>query len=66
MRRVKCWTARRLFDGFPRLRKRFWGRHVWGRGYFCVTSRAMTKEKTEECLAHHLEPKDGADNFEIE
>lgn len=72
MRRVKGRTAKRLFDDFPRLKKQFWGRHRAGgrppraRGYFCVTSGAMTKEKIEEYLRHHFEPEGKADNFEIE
>jgi putative transposase len=65
MRRIKGRSAKRLFDDFPRLRKQFWGRHLWARGYFCVTSGAMTKEKIEEYLKHHFERKDD-DNFEIE
>ena len=65
MRRIKGRTAKELFDDFPRLRKRFWGRHIWARGYFCVTSGAMTKEKIEEYLKHHFERR-GDDNFEID
>ena len=26
-----------LFDRFPQLRKRYWGQHVWSRGY-CVST----------------------------
>lgn len=66
MRRVKGRSAKRLFDDFPRLKQRFWGRHLWARGYFCVTSGAMTQEKIEEYLKHHFEPKGKADNFQIE
>ena len=66
MRRVKGRSAKKLFEDFPRLRKRFWGRHLWARGYFCVTSGAMTQEKIEEYLRHHFEPKGRGDNFEIE
>lgn len=66
MRRVKGRSAKRLFDDFPRLKQRFWGRHLWARGYFCVTSGAMTQEKIEDCLKHHFDPKGKADNFEIE
>ena len=66
MRRIKGRTAKRLMDDFPRLQKLFWGRHVWARGYFCVTSGALTKEKIEEYLKHHFEPRSGDDNFEIE
>jgi putative transposase len=65
MRRIKGRTAKRLFDDFPRLRKQFWGRHVWARGYFCVTSGAMTREKIEEYLTHHFE-RASEDNFGIE
>jgi len=66
MRRVKGRSARRLFDDFPRLKQRFWGKHLWVRGYFCVTSGVMTQQKIEEYLRHHFEPKGTADNFEIE
>jgi hypothetical protein len=31
-------------EGFPHLRKRFWGRHVGARGYFCRSSGNMTDE----------------------
>ncbi|MCP4198520.1 MAG: IS200/IS605 family transposase, partial [Proteobacteria bacterium] len=26
------------------LRKRYWGRHFWGRGYFSTTSGAITDD----------------------
>ena len=38
MRRIKGRSSSKLFEDFPKLRKRFWGRHFWARGYFCVTS----------------------------
>tara|TARA_R100000789_G_C2971523_1_gene140909 strand:+ start:28 stop:489 length:462 start_codon:yes stop_codon:yes gene_type:complete len=66
MRRVKGRSAKKLFEDFPRLRKRFWGRHLWARGYFCVTSGVMTQERIAEYLQHHFEPKRGADDFKIE
>ena len=66
MRRIKGRSAKRLFSEFPRLKKRFWGRHLWARGYFCATSGAMTEEKIKEYLAHHFEPKGNDDGFEIE
>ena len=72
MRRMKGRSAKKLFEEFPVVRKRFWGRHFWARGYFCVTSGAKgdvpspTQEKIEEYLRHHFEPKGKADNFEIE
>ena len=72
MRRVKGRSAKKLFEDFGWLRKKFWGRHLWARGYFCVTSGAKgdvpspTEEKIREYLQHHFEPTGKADNFEIE
>ena len=38
MRRIKGRTSSKFFESFPDLKKRYWGRHFWARGYFCVTS----------------------------
>ena len=38
MRRIKGRTSSKLFEEFPYLKKRYWGRHFWARGYFCVTA----------------------------
>ena len=32
-----------LFDRFPVLRKRYWGQHVWSRGY-CVSSVGLDED----------------------
>jgi putative transposase len=37
MRRIKGRTASKLFEEFPTLKQRYWGRHFWARGYFCAT-----------------------------
>ena len=66
MRRVKGRSAKKLFEDFRWLKKKFWGRHLWARGYFCVTSGAMTQEKIAEYLQHHFEPTGRADDFKIE
>ena len=29
---------------FPQLGKRYWGKHMWGRGYFCASSGNVTDE----------------------
>jgi len=50
---------------FPMLKKRYWGRHFWTRGYFCATVGQMTDEMVQEYLAHHFEP-DRPDNFRTE
>lgn len=65
MRRGKGRVSRKIFEEFPQLKKRYWGRHFWARGYFCVTSGELTKEMIQEYLAHHIE-KDPNDQFDIE
>jgi len=65
MRRIKGRTSSKLFEEFLMLKKRYWGRHFWARGYFCVTSGQVTDEMIKNYLEHHFEPK-GDDNFRTE
>ena len=64
-RRLKGRTASKLFEEFPRLKQRYWGRHFWARGYFCATAGQVTDEMIQTYLEHHFEPK-GDDNFRTE
>ena len=57
MRRIKGRTSSKLFELFPHLKKRYWGRHFWVRGYFCASSGNITDEMIEQYLEHHFEPK---------
>ena len=34
-------SSRRLQEEFPELRKKYWGQHMWARGYFCATVGAV-------------------------
>ena len=43
MRRLKGRTSSKLFEEFPHLKKKYWGRHFWARGYFCATVGQMTE-----------------------
>ena len=43
MRRIKGRSSSKLFSEFPHLRKRFWGRHFWARGFFCAGDRRDDK-----------------------
>ncbi len=65
MRRIKGRSSRQIFDEFPKVKKRYWGRHFWARGYFCVTAGELTKEMITEYLQHHFEEQKNS-NFEIE
>ena len=37
---IKGRSSRRQ-EEFPELRKRYWGQHLWARGYFCATVGAV-------------------------
>ncbi|MBT3812653.1 MAG: IS200/IS605 family transposase, partial [Gammaproteobacteria bacterium] len=65
MRKVKGRSARKLFEEFPELKKRYWGKHFWARGYFCVTVGQMTEEMIKNYLEHHFESSPN-DNFKTE
>ena len=65
MRRIKGRSANILFEEFPALKKRYWGKHFWARGYFCVTVGDMTEEMIKNYLEHHFEP-DPNDKFNVE
>jgi putative transposase len=62
MCRIKGRSSSKLFECFPELKKCYWGRHFWARGYFCVTSGELTEEMIKNYLDHHFEPKVD-DNF---
>jgi putative transposase len=41
---IKGRSSRKLQEEFPELRKRYWGQHLWARGYFCATVGAVDEE----------------------
>ena len=41
---IKGRSSRRLQEEFPHLRKKYWGQHLWARGYFCATVGAVDEE----------------------
>ena len=47
---VKGISSRVLLQEFPRLRKQYWGRHVWARGYLAVSSGTITDEMVREYI----------------
>ena len=38
---IKGRSSRLMQAEFPELRKRYWGQHMWARGYFCATVGAV-------------------------
>jgi len=48
---IKGRSSRKLQEEFPELRKRYWGQHLWARGYFCATVGAVD----EDTIKHYIE-----------
>jgi len=44
VRYIKSRSSRKLQEEFPELRKRYWGQHLWARGYFCATVGAVDEQ----------------------
>ena len=51
VQRMKGLTSRKLLQENRGLNKAFWGRHLWGRGYFATS----TGNVTEEMIAQYIE-----------
>ena len=41
---IKGRSSRKLQEEFDELRKRYWGQHLWARGYFCATVGAVDED----------------------
>ena len=53
VRRVKGRSSHRVQMEFPDLRKRYWGRHFWARGYYSTTSGNITDDVILQYLQEH-------------
>ena len=45
-------SSRQLQAEFPELLKRYWGQHMWARGYFCCSSGNVTDEVIAQYIAN--------------
>jgi putative transposase len=52
---LKGRSSRRVQEEFPELKKRYWGRHFWGRGYGVWSTGNITDEIVQNYLKHHQE-----------
>ena len=57
---LKGKTSYKLLAEFKELSKRFWGRHIWARGYFVASSGNVTDEIIMQYIASQdLQENDG-------
>jgi putative transposase len=60
MQSLKGKTSYKLLSEYKDLSKQFWGRHIWGRGYFAASSGNVTDEVIMEYIAtQDLQENDG-------
>ena len=61
--KLKGRTSKILQEEFSELKKRYWGQHMWGRGYFCGTVGEVDQKTIENYIEHQGEEDD--DNFTV-
>ena len=64
MQLLKGKTSRKLLSEFKPLSQKFWGRHVWARGYFAASSGNVTDEVIMEYIRTQ-DQETSDDNFEV-
>lgn len=47
---LKGRSSKLMQEEFEELRKRYWGQHLWGTGYFCRTVGTVTEEMVKEYI----------------
>jgi len=68
VKRLKGRSSRWMLEEFGELRKVYWGRHLWARGYFVASSGNVTDEVIAEYIEKQsqLAPEDGDEDFKVE
>lgn len=63
MQYIKGKSSRQLQQEFPELRRRYWGQHLWARGYFCASSGTVTDDMIRKYIEDQDVPPD--DGFRV-
>ncbi len=64
MQYVKGKSGRKLLAEFDHLKKRYWGQHLWARGYFAVTVGNVSSEEVQKYIENQ-EQRHRNDNFKV-
>ena len=64
VQKLKGKSSHKILNEFQHLRKQYWGRHFWSRGYFCCSSGNVTDDIIKQYIEqqHHVTD----DDFKIE
>jgi putative transposase len=61
---LKGKSSHRLLNEYARLRKRYWGQHIWARGYWVATSGNVTDEVWKKYIEEQ-KPPEPDDDFQV-
>ncbi len=61
---LKGRSSHKLLSEFGVLRKRYWGQHLWARGYWVVSSGNVTDDMWVEYIKNQTPPEPD-DNFNV-
>ena len=61
---LKGKSSHKLLSEYSHLRKRYWGQHLWARGYWVVSSGNVTDEVWKEYIKNQ-KPPEPDDDFEV-
>ncbi len=61
---LKRKSSHRLLSEYDSLRKRYWGQHLWARGYWVASSGNVTDEVWLEYIKNQTPPEPD-DNFDV-
>jgi putative transposase len=59
---LKGYSSRKLQMEYKELNKQFWGKHLWGRGYFVASSGNVT----DEVIAEYIKTQDISENQKVD
>jgi putative transposase len=62
---LKGRSSRKLQMEFEELKRRYWGQHLWARGYFCSTVGTVTDEIIKKYIEEQKWEDDGGKGFKI-
>lgn len=65
MQYIKGRTGRKLLQEFEHLRKRYYGGHLWTRGFYSATSGNITDEMIIDYVKNQDRDTEADDNFEV-
>ena len=68
VQRLKGRTSRKMLEDFEEMRRAFWGRHIWARGYFAASSGNVTDEVIKQYIesqGQDTPPPDDGGNFTV-